>query len=120
MDIDNSEILELVCRTLTPEQIERSLIYWYKRVLKEGEPIKISPQISAMPFDGMIVFVDLAPRANWAHPCLYVLVDIKTLNTKVIEASLPPAIDSSDENYVVLLRYGQSPPHERYFSAFDT
>lgn len=120
MEINKSALLEIIHRTLTSEQIEGSLIYWYKRILKEGESINISPQIPTMPFAGVIVFVDLAPRANWTHPCLYMLVDIKTLNTTVIESSLPPAIDSSDENYIIILRYGQSPPHERYFSAFDT
>ena len=120
MDIGSSEILELVRRALTPDQIERSLVYWYKRVLKEGEAIKIGPQISGMPFDGMIVFVDLAPRVNWAHPCLYLLVDIKTLNIKVIEASLPPSIDPTDEKNVALLNFGQSPPHERNFTTLDS
>ena len=119
MDISNNEIMELVRRTLTPEQIERSLVYWYKKVFQKGEPIQVGPQAITMPFEGTIVFVDLAPRANWAHPCLYVLVDKEALTAKVIKASLPPNIDQSDESYVVILRFGQIPPHERYFNIFD-
>jgi hypothetical protein len=119
LEISSSEILELVRRTLTPEQIERSLICWYKRVLQEGEPVGIGPQTFAMPYEGTIVFVDFGPRSNWAHPCLYLLVDKKALNATIIGSSLPPNIDQSDESYIIILRFGQKPPHERYFSAFD-
>jgi hypothetical protein len=119
MDISKSDILESVRKNLTPDQIERSLISWHKKVFQRGEQIIIGSQTFAMPFEGTIVFVDLAPRSNWAHPCLYILIDIKTLDAKVIEASLPPNIDQYDESYIIILRYGQIPPHEHSFSAFD-
>jgi len=119
MNLVKRKILRLVRRTLTPEQIERSLIYWHKRVLQKGDFIQAGPQTVAMPFEGTMVFVDLAPRANWAHPCLYMLVDNDARNAEVIEASIPPNIDETDESYIIILRYGQKPPHEHYFSAFD-
>jgi hypothetical protein len=118
-DISKTEILKVVRRALNPEKVEQSLIYWYKTVIQKDQPIKVGTLSIAMPFDGTIVFVDLAPRANWAHPCLYLLVDTKTLETKILEASLPPDIDQFDESYIILLRYGEIPPHERYFNAFD-
>lgn len=118
MDIRDREILELVRRTLTPEQTERSLVYWDKRVRPAGARIQLGPETFPMPFEGTIVFVDLAPRANWAHPCLYILVETRTLATKVLEASLPPNMDESPETLIILLRYGQKPPHDRCFNAF--
>jgi hypothetical protein len=59
-----------------------------------------------MPFDGTAVFVDLAPGANWAHPCLFVLVDAATLAASVVEASLPPR-GYELPGTSVLLRYGK-------------
>ena len=37
-----------------------------------------------------VVFVDLVPRANWGHECLYLLVDPDGEVTRV-EARFPPA-----------------------------
>lgn len=119
MGLSSSQILEIIKSRIRPEDIRRSFIYWHKKILRQGEEVKIGPQTITMPFEGTIVFVDLAPRANWAHPCFYVLVDDKTLDTKVIEASFPPNIDQTDERYIIILRFGQKPPHERYFTVFD-
>jgi hypothetical protein len=119
MELSNSQILGIIDTCIRPEDMKRSFIYWYKKTLRQGEDVKIGPQTIAMPFEGTIVFVDLAPGANWAHPCFYVFVDNETLGTKVIDASFPPGIDQSDENYIIVLRFGRIPPHERYFSVFD-
>ncbi|MBC8017100.1 MAG: hypothetical protein H7X83_01090 [Verrucomicrobia bacterium] len=120
MELTNSQIMKIISNCLRPEDIQRSFIYWYKKTVLQGEDVRAGLQTIAMPFDGTIVFVDLAPRSNWAHPCLYVLVDTITHDAKVIEASFPPTIDQSDESYVILLRLGKKPPHERYFSVYET
>jgi hypothetical protein len=119
MDINKSTVLEIVHKTLSPEQIEQSLIYWDRQLLKEGAQLKIGPQTVTMPFDGMLVFVDLAPRFNWAHPCLYLLVDVKDLHTHVIQASFSPYLRGFPETVSIVLRYGKEPPHGRYFQIFD-
>ncbi len=119
MEIGNNEILELILKILTPEQIEKSFIYWNKRVLPEGTPIKAGPQTLLMPYKGTVVFVDIAPTYNWAHPCLYIFIDSTTKKTQLMEASFPPFFGTPDENYVILLRFGEIPPHERYFDVFD-
>ena len=119
MDPGNNEILELVRRLLTPEQIERSIIYWHKIVRSDGTPIKAGPQIFLMPYKGTVVFVDLAPTYNWAHPCLYIFIDSTAKKTQLMKASFPPFFGTPDENYVILLRFGEIPPHERYFAVFD-
>jgi hypothetical protein len=119
MDIGKDEILELVRRSLTPEQIERSIIYWDNRVLLDGTPIKAGPQTFLMPYKGTVVFVDLAPTYNWAHPCLYICIDSTGKKAQLMKASFPPFFGTPDENYVILFRFGEIPPHERYFSVFD-
>ena len=113
MTTDKTAILKIVRGTLTPVQIDRSCIYWYRKTLFAGDKTVAAPGLGGMPFDGMVVFVDLAPLANWAHPCLYLLVESKTFDVKVVEASLPPGIDQADENFVALLQFGKSPPRGR-------
>jgi len=119
MELDKNIVLKIVHDTLTPAQLKGSFIFWDKRIHEKGEKIGIELQPVSMPFRGTMVFVDLAPRSNWAHPCLYVFIDCVTHDTRVIKASFPPALDAADENYIIILRYGKTPPHERYFSAFD-
>jgi hypothetical protein len=119
MEINKSTVLDIVHNSLSPEQIERSFIYWDRQVRKEGEQIKIGPQTVAMPFDGMVIFVDLAPRFNWAHPCLYLLVNGKDLSTEIVKASFPLYSGEFPEMVTIVLRYGKEPPHGRYFQIFD-
>jgi hypothetical protein len=119
MKIDKTRLLEIVRHTLSPEQLKKSLIFWDKRIHEEGETIRIGLQSVPMPFRGIMIFVDLAPDYNWAHPCLYLFFDCKAEKTQTIRASFPPAIPLDNENYVILLRFGDIPPDERYFFAFD-
>lgn len=119
MDIGKNTVLEIIYRTLSPGQIETSLVYWDKQIIEKGKKIRIGPQEISMPFDGMMIFVDLNPRFNWAHPCLYLLVNVENLHTDVIEASFPPYSGELPETFVIVLRYGKKPPHERCFQIFD-
>lgn len=119
MAIDGNTIIEIAHKILNPEQIEKSLIYWDKQIFKKGFRIKAGPKTINMPYDGMLVFIDLAPRYNWGHPCLYVLVDVKSLRTEVIKASFSPYSRGFPETVSIVLRYGKAPPHGRYFNIFD-
>jgi hypothetical protein len=116
----NSDMVNIISSSLSPEQLQCSFIYWHKKTIRRGEDVRLGLQTIVMPFEGTMVFVDLAPRSNWAHPCLYLLVDAITQEVKVTDASFPPAIDHSDLDYVIILRLGHEPLHERYFNAFDT
>jgi hypothetical protein len=119
MDISNGEMADLVGRVLSAEQLERSAIYWHKRVIPKDAPVRAGPQTFMMPFDGTLVFIDLAPGANWAHPCVYILVNINTLATQVIDSSFPPAFGPSDDDPVVVLQTGPEPLHNRHRRAAD-
>jgi hypothetical protein len=119
MDLDKNTVLEIIRNILTPVQLKRSLIYWDKKVRQQGEEIKIGLQTISMPFTGTMVFVDLSPAYNWAHACLYIFLDRSGEKTQVTEGSFPPFTGTPEESYVILLRYGDIPPHERYFAVFD-
>lgn len=119
MDIIKGTVLEIVRNTLTPEQLKQSIIYWDSRALHEGQEVKMGPTTLNVPFDGILVFVDLAPRFNWAHPCLYLFINAKDLSTEVVTASFPPFTREIPETVTIVLRYGKEPPHGRYFQIFD-
>jgi hypothetical protein len=111
-------ILGIAEGILNPPQRERSIIYWNARSLREGEEMIAGPQTLKMPFEGTVVFVDLSPRANWAHPCLFLFISRGTLQTRVVESSFPPLMDRLGDRWIVLLRFGENPTDEHDFNAF--
>ena len=96
-------ILEIVRQKLTKDQLQRSSIYWDSRILAKDEELSIGLRSIAMPFAGTVVFVDLAPGYNWAHPCLYLLVDLNATETQTVEASFPPFTGDIPNTVVRLL-----------------
>jgi hypothetical protein len=117
MSYEKRRILDVAKGALSPQRLEGSLIYWNARTLKAGEVVISSPRALTMPFEGTVVFVDLAPRFNWAHPCLYVFIS-ETLQTRVVDSSFPPAMDRPGDKWIVLLRFGKKPTDEHDFDAF--
>jgi hypothetical protein len=111
-------ILGITKGALGPQEIERSLIYWNARTLKKGEEVVPGSGALAMPFEGIVVFADLAPRFNWTHPCLYVFIGKEPLQTKVVHSSFPPAMDRPGDRWTVLLRFGKNPEDEHDFDVF--
>lgn len=119
MDVGKNTVLDIIYKTLNPKQIESSIIYWDKRIIEKGNKIRVGLKEISMPFNGMTIFVDLAPKLNWAHPCLYLLVNVENLYTNVIEASFPPYLGEFPATSVIVLRYGKKPINDRDFQTFD-
>jgi hypothetical protein len=119
VSVSRSNLVSVVDSVLSRQQIDDSLIFWNKRIVLEGEEIRAGLQVFQMPFDGFVVFVDLAPHANWAHPTVFILVSSKTLEAKTVESSFPPLMDKKGESWAVLLRFGKKPADEYDFSAFS-
>lgn len=116
---EKRRILGIAEGVLDSSQIKRSFVYWNARTLKEGEEITAGPQTLKMPFEGTVVFVDLSPRANWAHPCLYLFIGYGTPQTRVVKSSFPPPMDRPGDKWIVILRFGKNPVDEHDFDAFD-
>jgi len=71
---------------------KRANLYAHDEVLAVGEKLGTAALVAPIKRETALVFVDLAPTCNWAHPCEYHLYDAKTgkLYQKV-RASLPPS-----------------------------
>jgi hypothetical protein len=109
MDFSKGEMADLVRRVLPKAQLEGSAIYWYKRAIPKGESLRTGRRTLTMPFDGYVVFVDLAPGANWAHPCVYILVGIDSLTTQVVDSFFPPSTAQVGDDPVVLQPAAERP-----------
>ena len=66
-------------------------LYLHDEVLAKGVTLKGLELKVPVERETAFVFVDLAPEANWAHPCEYHLYDAKTGELyKTVKACLPP------------------------------
>lgn len=109
MQMNRVEIIDLVKHSLSVKQFNRSLIYWHHHCFKQGTSIQIGPGSYEMPFDGMYVFVDLAPKANWAHPCLYLFIEDKEQpRVECVDSAFPPSVSDNDGKYTLLIEYGRA------------
>jgi len=119
MNLTTEQVREIVLEGLTSEERDQSIIFWDKKPIEKGETIRVGRESIEMPFRGYMVFVDLAPKANWSHPCLYILIDAETHEIQTRKGAFPPYYGKYPESYRVILRYGKEPPHDRYFQIFD-
>ena len=71
---------------------KRANLHIHDEVLVAGEKLRAAALEVPIERETALIFVDLAPACNWAHPCEYHLYDAKTgkLYQKV-HASLPPS-----------------------------
>jgi hypothetical protein len=106
MQISKSQILDIIHQNLSAEHIEGSFIYWDSKIRIREEQIQIGPQTYQFEFDSILIFVDLAPFFNWAHPCLYLFLNIDNLEVETVDASFPPYSNHIPETYSILLKYG--------------
>jgi hypothetical protein len=66
-------------------------LYVESRILRRGKNIMAYKQRIPLERDTIMVFMDEAPRYNWAHPCCYLLHDAKTAELyKEVKAQFPP------------------------------
>ena len=65
-------------------------VYVSAGVVGDGEELFAGRDRIEVAVPSYVVFVDLVPRANWGHECLYLLVDPEGEVTRV-EARFPPS-----------------------------
>jgi hypothetical protein len=118
-NVDKEKILNIVLNTLTREKVEQSIIYLDCEPFKAGDTINSGRMNIDVKKPSYMAFVDLQPRLNWGHPCMYVLIDSETFEAEIFDAQFPPYQEDYPQSYIVLLRYGVEPPDERYFNVYD-
>ena len=90
MRITRDDALRIALDTLSEEEKKKAVIYWDRRSFNKDTPYFIGFEPVHMPFDYRVVFIDLAPRANWGHPCQYVFIDMNTGNSDLYKKRSPP------------------------------
>jgi hypothetical protein len=75
---------------LTDDEKDAGAVYVSAGVVASGEELFAGRDRIDVHAPSYVVFVDLEPRANWGHPCLFLLVGPDGDVTRV-EARFPPS-----------------------------
>jgi len=113
-----NRIRELVLGALSPEELQKSIVYYDEQVLPANTEVEIEKQKTAMPWAGVVAFIDLEPKVNWGHACRYLLVNIETGEIRTIDARFPPFLRGYSDTLRVLRHYGAPPLHNRDFDVY--
>jgi hypothetical protein len=84
------DILAILAQDLSQTEMDTSAIIWIGAFLEQGDSFNAGLEALRMPFPGTVVFVDLHPGTNFAHPCKIFLIAAGTHQTFMLEAALPP------------------------------
>jgi len=90
MALTLDQITAEVLAALGPEERKSSAVYLDQAAVKAGSTVEIDRKLVQVPFDSVVVFVDMQPQSNWGHPCRYLLIDRESGATECINASYPP------------------------------
>ena len=112
------EVEHIVRKELDQATVAQSLIFWWDRHFNEGDVVRVGPGELKAPFSSTLVFIDMAPKSNWGHPCTYVFVGDATDEVKAFGASFPPFMDKPPPGYSLILRYGAPPPDSKDFNPY--
>ena len=126
------ECIITIIRALIPEHdLADAIVVWDSHVYEQGELLSTGPAGVAMPFRGTFVFVDLKPRANWAHPCIYIALpeplppttdEIDPAIAVQIKSSFPPRWylrEDLSDSASVLLRFNRVPDEIKTINPFQ-
>lgn len=116
--LSDEGIISFITSELDEGILRSSIIYWNREPYQEEDRIQIGRKLFTIPFHGYLVFIDLVPKANWGHPCLYYFIRSDGDRFIIRKETFPPVFGEFPQSWAVLMRYGENPPHERYFQVY--
>lgn len=90
MHVTKKIALRIALDKLGEPEVKNARIYWDRRSFDKSTPYYIGNSPVNMSYDYRVVFIDLAPGANWGHPCEYIFIDSDTGNPDLIKGYAPP------------------------------
>jgi hypothetical protein len=87
---DWDEIARLAIAAIPAEQLRGAVLYLDRRTIAPGEAVPTGRDTLTADRPAALAFLDLAPAANWGHPCRYLLIDLATGAVRAADATHPP------------------------------
>ena len=103
------EVAQEAAAQLTVDERNNGVLYVDYRELAPGSTVSIDGREIPIGSSSAMAFVDQAPRANWAHPCRYMLIDLASGRVESIAAQFPPFLRSVPPTLHMVFK-GESAP----------
>lgn len=116
--LSDAGIISFLKSELDEDIFRESIISWDRKPYNSDDIIRTGRKSVNMPYKGYIAFVDMNPKANWGHPCLYYFIDAGGDHFEKHRETFPPHFGAYPASWAVLMRYGEKPPHDRYFQVY--
>lgn len=101
---DWTEIARRVIAAIPAEQLRGAVLYLDRRVIEPGESVSIGRDTLTARQPSVLAFLDLAPEANWGHPCRYLLMDPATGAVQAADATQPPFLRGAAPTLVAIAK----------------
>jgi hypothetical protein len=102
--------LSLAMAALQPGESPASIaVYLDERPMLADEIIETGKAQLAAAQGSYLVFIDLAPPANWGHPCRYLLVSQSLQRGAIAEGSMPPFLRGASKTLTLIWKGGNVP-----------
>ena len=90
MPLDRTSVLALARTHVSDDEWRGCVVSWDATLRLRGADVAFGPVGHPMPFDGVVVFVDLQPEANWSHPARAVFIRADGGETHAFDVRFPP------------------------------
>jgi len=104
MTLSFDEFVSVLKNQLTPEERDKGVVYAVDKPFAKGQRLEFPGVVLDMPWEGLLVFTDRDPMANWGHPARYLLVNGENGEVRSFETRLPPFRQDSDIKWRVVYR----------------
>lgn len=104
--------------SIPAEQLCDAVLYLDRRVIAPGESVGTGRATLTAERPSALAFLDLAPAANWGHPCRYLLIDLETGAVRATEATHPPFLRGAAPSLAAIAK-GASVPDWTLAAPFE-
>lgn len=115
---DWNEIARAAIASIPAEQLQGAVLYLDRRALAPGEAVPTGRDTLTADRPSALAFLDLAPAANWGHPCRYLLIDLATGAVQAAEATHPPFLRGAAPSLAAIAK-GPEVPDWTLAAPFD-
>ncbi len=101
---DWNEVARRAIASIPAEQLRGAVLYLDRRALAPGEAVPTGRATLTADRPAALAFLDLAPEANWGHPCRYLLIDLATGAVQPADATHPPFLRGAAPSLVAIAK----------------
>ncbi len=92
MTPSRSSILAIIKNAATEDELRESVVYVVPEI-GAGDEVVINRKNTKVDSPSCLIFIDLEPKANWSHPCKYVLINADGTVQSTTEGQYPPGAE---------------------------